>query len=161
VKEQSTILHEYDPKWKGDFARLNYEWIEGYFEIEEMDRKILEEPERYILEPGGQILFAESAEGEIVGTCALISRGKGVFELAKMGVTREARGVGIGGVLMQGAIDLAKNIGARIIELETNDELEAAIRLYENFGFRRMKQSPHGESDFSRATVFMRLELEN
>ncbi len=28
VKEQSTILHEYDPKWKGDFARLNYEWIE-------------------------------------------------------------------------------------------------------------------------------------
>jgi GNAT superfamily N-acetyltransferase len=161
VNEKSIILHEYDPKWRGDFARLNYEWIEEHFEVEEMDRKILEEPERYILQSGGHILFAESKEGEIVGTCALIFRGNGVFELAKMGVTRTARGLGIGRFLMKEAIGLAKNVGARIIELETNDELEAAIRLYEKFGFRRMEKSPHGESDFSRSTVFMRLELED
>ncbi len=161
MNERSIILHEYDPKWRGDFARLNYEWIEEHFEVEEMDRKILDEPERFILQPGGHILFAESKEGEIVGTCALICRGNGVFELAKMGVTRKARGLGIGRFLMNGAIDLVKSVGARIIELETNDELEAAVSLYEKFGFRRMEKSPHGESGFSRATVFMRLELEN
>ncbi len=161
MNSQSIILHEYDPKWKRDFARLNYEWIEEFFEIEEMDRKLLEEPERYILESGGRILFAESEKGEIIGTCALISREKGVFELAKMGVTREARGLGVGTVMMKKAIDLAKSIGACILELETNDKLEAAIHLYEKFGFCRMEQSPHGESDFSRATVYMGLELKN
>jgi len=35
------------------FRRLNLEWIEQQFAVEEADRKVLDHPERAIIAPGG------------------------------------------------------------------------------------------------------------
>ena len=47
----------YSPAYAADFARLNYQWIEQYFRIEDEDRTALDHPEAYAIEPGGEIFF--------------------------------------------------------------------------------------------------------
>jgi N-acetylglutamate synthase-like GNAT family acetyltransferase len=68
------------------FRALNQQWIEKYFVLEEKDRLTLNQPEKYILAPGGHIYFALMDE-EIVGCCALIANGKHSYEVAKMAVS--------------------------------------------------------------------------
>ena len=75
---------EFESVYRDNFRTLNEEWLIKYFRIEDIDRKVLGNPEKYILDDGGFILFA-IYENEIVGTCALINQGKYGFELSKMG----------------------------------------------------------------------------
>ena len=39
----------YSPAYAADFARLNYQWIEQYFRIEDEDRTALDHPEACLL----------------------------------------------------------------------------------------------------------------
>ena len=59
-RESSAVkIVEYRPEHQADFARLNYEWIDRYFEREEADRQSLDQPEEKILDSGGCILMAQ------------------------------------------------------------------------------------------------------
>ena len=53
-----------------EFGRLNYEWIEKSYGIEEHDHEILDHPMESVIEPGGQIFFAVK-EGSNRSTNAL------------------------------------------------------------------------------------------
>ena len=53
------------------FYDLNIEWLEKYFFVEDYDKEVLSKPEKYIIERGGIILFAEF-NNNIVGTVALM-----------------------------------------------------------------------------------------
>ena len=61
---------DYQPEHQADFARLNVEWLERYFVVEPIDRKVLDDPQTHILDDGGHILMAID-EGQVVGTVAL------------------------------------------------------------------------------------------
>src|SRR5689334_9018119 len=76
------------------FADLNYEWIEKAYAIEEHDRELLENPVDKIITPGGQIFFALVGD-QTAGTVALVNMDDETFELAKMAVSPEFRGLGI------------------------------------------------------------------
>ena len=77
------------------FKALNVEWIQHFFALEPKDIEALDNPQRILAD--GAIAMAE-LDGEVVGTCALIKRPEpGVWEIAKMGVTTQLRGGGIGG----------------------------------------------------------------
>ena len=56
-REDSIRIIGYSTEYAGDFARLNYQWIEHYFRIEEEDRAALDHPEAYAIAPGGEIFF--------------------------------------------------------------------------------------------------------
>ena len=146
---------DYQPDYQPDFARLNYEWIERYFEVEETDRQSLDNPEKKIIQPGGHILMAE-LDDRIVGTCALIKAGDGVYELAKMAVAETARGKGIGWLLGRAAIDRAKELGASSVFLESNTVLTPAINLYRKLGFKKVVRDP---SPYDRCNIQMELAL--
>jgi len=62
---------DYAPRWRGDFARLNIEWLERWFTVEPIDREVLGDPETHILAPGGHVLFAIDEHDRVVGTVAL------------------------------------------------------------------------------------------
>jgi putative acetyltransferase len=141
------------------FRTLNEAWITRFFVLEEKDRLTLGDPQKYILQPGGQILFAHFP-GEIVGCCALMRLDPETFELAKMAVADYAQGRGIGKLLMQGSIDLARKLGARRLYLETNSKLTPALRLYAQFGFRTLPENPLAPSPYARADVRMELLLD-
>ena len=138
------------------FRRLNEEWIERYFRLEEKDRKMLGNPQGQILDPGGAILVAE-ADGAAVGCCALILSSPDTFELAKMAVTDAYQGRGLGRKLLAAAIEAARSRGASRLFLETNSRMTPAVRLYESMGF--MHAARVRQSDYDRSDVYMELPL--
>ncbi len=138
------------------FAALNREWIERYFVIEEADLAIFKDPFSAIVKPGGQIFFA-ILDDEVLGTCAVIRQDSRVYELAKMAVSPQARGHGLGSRLIKAAIDFARAAGAETLMLLSNSRLEPALRLYEKSGFRYVPVS-HAH-DYSRVDVQMELNL--
>ncbi|HKU41296.1 MAG TPA: hypothetical protein VJR89_24200, partial [Polyangiales bacterium] len=71
-------VREYTDELAKDFYAINAEWIEAMFAMEQKDRDILTRPVELILDPGGLIVFVESAELGVVGTCALIKVEEGV-----------------------------------------------------------------------------------
>ncbi|MGC1307004.1 MAG: bifunctional helix-turn-helix transcriptional regulator/GNAT family N-acetyltransferase [Phormidesmis sp.] len=151
----SVSIVDYRPAFQADFARLNYAWIERYFEIEAADRQSLDNPEQKILQPGGHIFMAQM-DNQIVGTCALVKAGDAVYELAKMAVAESARGKGIGWLLGRAAIDKAEELGARSIFLESNTILKPAIHLYQKLGFKKVIRSP---SPYNRCNIQMELKV--
>ncbi|MGB1296522.1 MAG: GNAT family N-acetyltransferase, partial [Flavobacteriales bacterium] len=143
-------------EYSSDFTRLNFEWLEKYFYIEEYDREVLTKPEEYILGKEGHILFAKLHE-EIVGTVALINRGEGVYELSKMAVTEKYKGKRIGQKLMYACIAFAAEIGANRLFLDSNRKLTPAITLYHKVGF---KEIPIPEdSPYDRSNIRMELMI--
>jgi GNAT superfamily N-acetyltransferase len=138
----------------GDFRRLNLDWIERLFAVEEPDRKVLDDPEGAIIAKGGMIFFALDGE-VVVGTAAMIRISDARYQLAKMAVADTHQRRGIGELLGQACKDWAVGKGVRTVFLETNSRLGNAIRLYERLGFRHAVD-PH-PSDYARADVYMEL----
>ncbi|NKI32749.1 GNAT family N-acetyltransferase [Croceivirga thetidis] len=147
--EQIQIV-DFKDSYSAAFKTINQEWIEQYFEMEEMDRKALEHPKEYILDKGGHIVVA-LLDDEPVGVCALIKMNHPEFdfELAKMGVSPKAQGMGVGYKLGKSIIEKAQNIGAKTIYLESNTILKPAINLYRKLGFTEIKgiETPYQRCD--------------
>lgn len=146
----------FDDAWATDFASLNYDWIEKYFAVEKHDREILDDPRRFVIEPGGEIFMAVS-DGAAVGTVAMIPSGDGVFELTKMAVSPAYQGRGIANYLMQSCIDFAIERAAKRIFLESHRKLEPALALYRKFGFVEVPTDPN--SEYARADIRMEREI--
>ena len=145
----------FEPRYRGDFKRLNLAWLEKYFRVEPVDAEVLSNPERNILEPGGRILFARvggEVDGEIAGTCALMPEGDR-FELTKMAVDERFQGLGLGRKLIEAVIAEFKRLGGRELFLESNSVLKPAISLYETSGFQHRPRP--GASHYERADVYM------
>ena len=78
--------------------------------------------------------FVAEVDGEIVGSASI--QGRGVAHLG-MQVARSHRGRGIGSALLEASIEWARQAGAHKVALEVWPHNEAAIALYEKFGFER------------------------
>ena len=117
------------------FYRINAEWISEMFALEENDIALLSRPRELILDKGGAVLFAETAQLGVVGTCALMVSKDGWVELTKMGVLKSARGLKAGEFLLAKTLERASSLGMDRIYLLTNRKCEAAIHLYEKLGF--------------------------
>jgi len=143
----------YEPALKADFYRLNAQWLERHFRIEDIDRELLGDPERHVLAPGGAIFFARLG-GEVIGTCALLQESPGVYELSKMGVDETFRGMGAGRRLLAAAIEEFHRRGGRELFLESNSRLRTALRMYEQAGFV-MQPAVRPGSHYERADVYM------
>jgi ribosomal protein S18 acetylase RimI-like enzyme len=148
---------DFEPRHREHFIALNLEWITRYFEVEDADRQVLEDPEGTILAEGGHIIMAES-DDEVLGTCALIRLNPDSFELAKMAVKPSARGLGIGQRLGEAVVERARRAGATRVELQTNSALLPALGLYRRLGFREVSLE---STEYRRADVKMVLELKN
>jgi N-acetylglutamate synthase-like GNAT family acetyltransferase len=140
------------------FRRLNQEWILRYFTLEAKDEESLADPQRTILDRGGRIFLA-LRDGQPVGCCALLAKGPGEFEVAKMAVTEACQGAGIGRSLLQKTIAQARALGATRLYLETNRKLAPAIALYESLGFEHIPRDRVVPSPYARSNVSMELRL--
>ena len=137
------------------FKKLNQDWIEAYFKMEESDYKSLDHPQEYILDKGG-FIFIALYQGEPVGTCSLIKMDDEKFELSKMAVSVEAKGKGIGSLLGNAVLAKAREQGAKRVYLESNTILKPAINLYHKLGFKKVTGPP---SPYERANIQMEVEL--
>jgi DNA-binding MarR family transcriptional regulator/GNAT superfamily N-acetyltransferase len=147
----------YEPKYAAHFKALNIEWLEKYFYVEDYDKEVLSNPEKYIIDKGGSIYFALLAD-EVVGTCALMQPRPGEYELTKMAVTSKAQGKQAGRKLGIKIIDKAREMNLNMIFLESNKKLTPALALYEKLGFKYMHKDAN-TSAYERANVYMELML--
>lgn len=122
-----------------DFAQAFYDitaaWVETMFSLEQEDIDIISDPQRMVIDPGGEIIFVRSQEAGIIGTCALMKMEEGCFELTKMGVLEAARGRKAGEFMLEAIIKRAKAMNIETLFLLTNKKCGPAIHLYEKLGF--------------------------
>src|SRR5687768_9362900 len=100
----------YQEPFREDFARLNRQWIEQHFRLEEADLESFADPRGAFVAPGGEVFFTRVG-GQVLGTCALRKESEDTYELCKMAVAPEARGRGLGDVLIQAVIQAARARG--------------------------------------------------
>lgn len=142
----------YSDRLKQHFAKLNYEWLEKYFYVEDYDKEVLENPKAYIIDQGGQIFFAQ-AETEIIGTVALIKRGANTFELSKMAVTPKFQGQKIGKGLIEVALNYSRSQKMKRVILDSNRKLKPALALYSKMGFKEIPTDPN--TPYERCNIRM------
>ncbi len=136
------------PQYADAFLRLNLEWLEKYFWVEEIDHIVLSDPQGEIIDHGGYILFAILGDS-VVGTAALKHYGDATFELTKMAVTAAHQGAGVGRALMSASVERFDSAGGKMLYLETHSSLSTAIALYQSAGF--VHAAAPAVSDYARA----------
>ncbi len=118
------------------FHDINEEWISSMFEMEDVDRHVLQNPRATIIDKDGDILFVEVENRGIVGAGALKWSGPGQLELTKMGVRSDLRGMKAGEFLLNALVERAATMAPERLYLLTNKKCEAAIHLYAKCGFK-------------------------
>jgi ribosomal protein S18 acetylase RimI-like enzyme len=149
-------LVEYKPEHALRFKEINEQWITRLYPMEEEDIKTVEDPEGYVLTDGGKIYIALH-NGYVAGTVAYLNFGDGIYEMIKLAVDEDYRGLSIGKKLVEESLQRMKELGAKKIILFSNTEGSAvAIAMYRKSGFVEV---PLGESEFQRANIRMELEF--
>jgi ribosomal protein S18 acetylase RimI-like enzyme len=105
----------------------------------------LDELRRMIEDPATTLLLAVSGvesgtSGQVVGmlTLALFRLPTGIRAwIEDVVVDETARGAGVAAALTNAALDHARQLGARTVDLTSRPEREAANRLYSRLGFAR------------------------
>lgn len=157
VAGQKPTVVRYRDELRAPFEQLNRDWIESYFVLEDADRAVFADPAGTILGPGGQIFFV--VEGDtVLGTCAVLRHSRTECEIAKMAVAPEARGRGLGDLLMDSALGFAREIGARRVVILSNTVLIPALQLYRKHGFVEVPLEADGR--YRRANIRLERRLD-
>lgn len=149
-------ITSFNKKYKADFEKLNREWIEEFFQMEDEDFNTLQNPESYVIQKNGEIFFAINDQ-IVIGTAAMIPFSEDVFELAKMSVKKDFQGKGVGKLLLKRCIQFAQERNANEIFLLTNDILKPALNLYISCGF--VIKNKYDDERYKRGNTKMHLIL--
>jgi len=105
--------------------------------------------------------FVIEKDGVVVGGAGVAPRVNGdeaVCELGKRYFLPETRGLGAGAAMMQRCLEAARAHGFRRCYLETLRGMDAAMKLYERSGFRRLP-GPMGATGHGGCNAFYLLDL--
>ncbi len=150
------IIEPYRPDHATAWRSLNEDWlVAGGYALEAKDQLVLGDPGGAILDKGGHIFIAER-DGTPVGCCSLMAMDDGGYEVGKMAVLAQARGLNLGHLLLEACEAAARAAGAPRLYLETNAAQIHAIALYRRFGFTDLPPRP---SPYARADVWMEKRL--
>ncbi len=155
--EEVEIL-DFAPEYKAHFKKLNFEWLEKHFKIEDYDQKVLLNPEEEIIKKGGFVFFAR-LKNDFVGTTALFRVDPLTYEIAKMAVTEKAQGRQVGRKLTEAAIHKARELGAKKIILKTDNRLRAAVNLYRKLGFKVTQAEATTSGNYEREKFGIQMKL--
>ena len=103
--------------------------------------------------------FVVEDQGRIAGgggVAPLEGADPGTCELRKMYFLPSLRGRGVGAALMQRCLDAARGLGFRQCYLETLTGMDAAQKLYERSGFRRIPGPMGSTGHFGCNTFYLR-----
>lgn len=146
----------YRPEHATAWRSLNEDWlVAGGYALEPKDQLVLGDPQGSILDKGGHIFIAERG-GEPVGCCSLMAMADGGYEVGKMAVGAEARGLNLGWRLLEACETAARAAGGHRLYLETNKAQTHAIALYRRFGFVDLPPQP---TPYARCDVWMEKRL--
>jgi len=104
---------------------------------------------RLLVDPHTEFLLAAPDASAPAGVCQLRYRYGLWYDapdcwLEDMYVDAEARGLGVGRALGEGAIERARERGCRRVQLDVNEANPAALALYRRLGFDSIQDPPGG-----------------
>ncbi len=108
------------------------------------------------------VYFVVEQDGTIIGGAGIASLENGAVdtcELQKMYFLEEARGLGIGGKMMENCLESAKIFGFANCYLETMPYMLDAQKLYKKYGFEYLDE-PMGDTGHNSCPVWMLKKLE-
>ncbi|MEO8860456.1 MAG: GNAT family N-acetyltransferase [Ginsengibacter sp.] len=119
-------------------------WLGIDLSFQNFDAEMEALPGMYNEQNGG--LFLAFKNDEAVGVAGLRRFSITESEVKRMFVKEEARGFGIGKLLLQKCIETARKTGYKKIKLDTADFMQTAIKLYIDNGFVEIsayRYNPH------------------
>ncbi len=116
-----------------DLARLERETLEHPWTEAQLGEELLRADARVLI----------ATEGAEVLGFALARLGAGVLELLRIGVDHAHRHRGIGGTLLAGVVQAAREAKADEVWLEVRAGNLAAVALYRKAGFEQVGRRPH------------------
>jgi GNAT superfamily N-acetyltransferase len=93
------------------------------------------------------------SDGLPVGCVGLKGSGSGTAEVKRLWVAPSARGLGLGRQLMEAAESAARELGIKVLRLDTNSALPEAGRLYRTSGWTeidRFNDDPYPDLFFEK-----------
>jgi putative acetyltransferase len=112
--------------------------------------------------PRSAYFVLENDDGRVIGgggVAALAGAGDDTCELRKMYFLPEARGGGYGKRVLEMCIARARELGFKRMYLETLTGMDAAMHLYERFGFQKLC-APLGQTGHFSCDRYYALDLE-
>jgi GNAT superfamily N-acetyltransferase len=109
-------------------------WVGVDLAFQDFAREVAGLPGDYA-RPDGVLLIARFG-ARVVGMVALRRRDAATAEMKRLYVRPVARGTGIGRLLVERVVRIARDMGYRTMVLDTLPMMDSAQRLYQSFGFR-------------------------
>ena len=111
--------------------------------------------------PKGAFALARDGGDNLRGFVLLKSMDSETAEIKRLFVDPSTRGAGLGRKLVSRVLERAREIGYRSVLLDSASYMQAAHRLYRDFGFEDIEYYPGNETDASLSDhlVYMRLVL--
>ena len=105
--------------------------------------------------PHGMFLVV-TADDEVIGCGALRTIHPGVGEIKRMWIRQDARGRGLGALLLETLEKASVRLGHETVRLDTNNALTEATHLYESRGYRsieRFNENPDATDFYEKRLI--------
>lgn len=115
--------------------------------FQDFDEEFKQLPGKYDPKKNGQLYWV-TVNGESAGCAGIYEYEKGVCEIKRVYVRPKFQGQKLGKLLMETAIEDAKNLGYQKMFLDSLGRLIAAKQLYLKLGFKEIEPynyNPHGD----------------
>lgn len=126
----------------------------SYVDNRKYDQDMLDIKGTY-LNNGGEF-FVASLDNKVVGMGGLLKMDNEIAEVKRMRVDLNYQQKGIGSSILENLITKAKDLGYKKLELDTTENMNAAKRLYEKYGFKEFKRGRAGHLE----SIFYELKLQ-
>ena len=129
VTARQAILYAEEYGWNGDYEALVARILADFHQSFDPDR---------------DAAWIAEMDGRMAGSIFLVHGDEpDVGKLRLLYVERDARGTGVGKMLVAACIDRARAVGYKRLDLWTNSVLSAARAVYERAGFVLVDETPH------------------
>ena len=130
IRRAAAVDHDAEARELAAYLDFLGEPLDG----DELDRDIARWQEAYDGARRVMLLVVDPAAA-VVGTAAVRLLAPGMGELKRMWTGPEQQGRGLGRPLLDACLGEARGLGCRLLRLDSERRLEAAVHLYRAYGF--------------------------